>query len=366
MQGVEGQWNGQVILGGREVPLHPKSLLNLTIFNSIHQQLPSLQLAFKDDGARFVGGLGVKDGDKIEVILGDGGNSDTPSMTFNVQGDVKIKGTHSAEQIELSAVLDNVEWLRKIVTGATKGPSTAAIAKVAGMAGLSFEGDSTSDAMTWLPNNKPLAAYARHVMERGWASATSCMLLGVSDDGSLRYKDLDKIVSGGVAQNFGLNGIPVLQALVASKSDLYNNITGYGSTSTNFDAEGIFKELNKISMTLLSSNIAAGLNNVAAIGDLGGRIFSRALDIGNVHKKWSDALHQNQRIRAQFSHDVHVLIDRVSGVKLLDLAGLELASKADGSTMASQTGSYVVSGFVRLLAGNRYLEKVTLTTQSTN
>jgi hypothetical protein len=366
MQGVEGQWNGQVVIGGREVPLHPKSLLNLNIFNSIHQQLPSMQLAFKDDGAQFVGRLGVKDGDKIEVILGDGGSTDSPTMIFNVQGDVKIKGTHSAEQVELSAVLDHVEWLRKIVTGATKGPSTAAIAKVAGMAGLNFESHGTSDAMTWLPNNKPLASYARHVMERGWASATSCMLMGVSDDASLRYFDLDQIIGGGVSQNFGLNGIPVLQALVASKSDLYNNITGYGSTSTNFDAEGIFKELNKVGMRLLSSNVAAGLNNVSSIGALGGRIMSRALDIGNVHKKFFDAMHQNQRIRAQFSHDVHVLVDRVSGVKLLDLAGLELASKADGATMASQTGSYVVSGFVRLLAGNRYLEKVTLTSQSTN
>lgn len=364
MQGVEGQWHGQVIAGGREIPLHPKSLLQLIIFNTIHQHLPSMRVSFKDDGARFVANLGLRDGDRVEVILGDGGAGQTPTMHFNILGDLKIKGAHSAEQVEFSAVLDHVEWLRKIVTGAVQGPSGAAIQRVASMANLIAQIHPTGDIMTWLPNNKPLAAFARHVMDRGWASATSCMLMGVSDNSVLRYFNLDQLIGSGSSQEFGINGIPILQYLVASKSELYNNIAGYGSTSTNITIEGIFKELNKTGMRLLSNKLSAGARNIAAIGDLGGRIMARALDTGNVHEKWAEAQHQNVRIASQFAHDVHVLIDRVSGVQLLDMVDIALASKTDGSPLASQNGSYVVSSFVRMLAGNRYLEKITGTSQS--
>lgn len=366
MQGVEGQWNGELKIDGQEVPLHPKSLLQLLVFNTVHQNLPSLRVSFKDEGAQFVGKLGVRDGAQISLILGDGSGSQTPTMNFNVVGDVKIQGTHSAEVISISAILDNMEWLRKITTGAFKGSSGDAISKVAQQARLAVEKHATSDAMTWLSNNKPLAGFARHVMERGWASATSCMMMAVGDNAKLRYLDIDQVVSGGAAAEFGINGIPILQSLVSSKSNLYNNVAAYGATSTNFDPTGAFKELNKVDVRMLTNNFSFGDRNVGAIGDLGGRIMARALDVGNAHKKWSEALHQNQRIRTMYAHDVNILIDRISNSQLLDLVDVQLHSHGNTQLMAAQSGNYIVTGLTRMLGGNRYLEKLTVTSQGTN
>lgn len=365
MQGVEGQWNGQLLLNGKEVPLHMSSLVQLVEINSIHQHLPSLSVTFKDMDDHFLASLGIRDGSEVELTLGDGGFGQTPAMRFNTQGDLQIRGGFGGNTISFNAVLDNIQWLRQIVSGAVKGTSGDAISRVAAMAGLRPEIHPTSDLMVWLPNNKPLASYARHVMERGWASATSCMLLGVSDDMSVRYFDLDKLISSSASQIFGLDGLPILQYMVNSKSQLYNNVAGYGSTSTNLSPEGIFKELTKIDVTMLSENLAASARNIGLIGASGGRIEPRALDVGNVHKMWNEAMHQNRRIRSLYAHDVQILIDRVSGVKLLDMVDVVLPGY-DGGRLTMESGSYIVSAFTRMLSGNRYLEKLTLTAQSSN
>lgn len=366
MQGVSGQWNGNLEVNGKQLPLHPKSLLYLQVYNSIHQNLPSLRVGYKDEAARNIASLDIRDGTQVKLIMGDGGSGQVGPLNFTVMGDLRMKGNYGAEQVEFSAVLDNIKWLRSIVSGAVNGTSGDAISRVAGLAGLSTEITQTADKMVWLPNNKPLAAYARHVMERGWASATSCMMLGIQDSGLLRYVDLDRIISQSPIKQFGVGAHPVLQYQIASKSHIYNNVAAYGSTSTNHTPEGVFKELTKIGVRQLSNYMPASNRLIGEIGDAGGRIMSRALDVGNVHKKFYEAVHQNMRIRTMFAHDVHILTDKIANVNLFDMVGLELVSKATLSPLLSQTGDYMVTNLVRLFAGNRYLEKITLTSQSTN
>lgn len=365
MQGVEGQWNGSLSVNGQEVSLHQKSLASLYVINSIHQNLPTLKLGFKDDTAMSVAGLGIGDGTQMNLVLGDGTQNEM-GATFSVAGDLRIMGSHSAELVELTGILDHLPWMRQIVSGVVQGPSSAAIAKVASQAGLIPDVHSTSDTQIWLPNNKPLASFARHVQERGWASATSCMMLAVMDSSKCRYFDIDRVGSGSSSKLFGQDGHPVLKYQIDSKADLYNNSTGYGATSTNVTPEGIFKELGKIDVRMLGNKLSAGARSISALGALGGRIIPRALDIGNVHKMWNEAQHQNQRIRSLYSHDVHILSDKLSGVELLDLVDLNLLMHGNGQPLTTQNGSYIVTAYTRVLAANRYFEKITLTSQGTN
>jgi len=363
MQGVEGQWNGELKFDGRSISLHPRSLTKLFVINTIHQHLPSIQLGFKDDTAADVASMGLGDSSKLQLTLGDG-TSDEMSATFTLIGDLRIEGDYSAEHVDVSGVLDHLPWMRKIVSGHTEGTSSDAIAKVAGEAGLQFESHQTSDKQIWLPNNRPLASFARHVMERGWASASSCMMLAVSDSSTCRYFDVDQIQSSG--KLFGVDGHPILKFQINGKADVYNNSVGYGATSTNFKPDGEFNKFTKVAVKMLSSNLSAGAANIAAIGEAGGRILSRALDTGNVHEKWNEAQHQNQRIRSMYSHDVHILSDKLSGVELLDKVQLNLLTHGGGQPMASHNGEYIVSAYTRGLAANRYIEKITLTSQGTN
>lgn len=365
MQGVEGQWSGGMIIGGYEIPLNPSVLTSFNLFNSIHQSLPSLDVTFKDDGAHIINSLGIGDGTPVSITLGDGKNGDTGSMSFKVVGDPQSKPGYSTEIVSFSAVLDHLPYMRKIISGSTKGTSGDAIAMAASQAGLKTEIDSTNDSMVWLPNNKPLAAFVRHVAERGWASATSCMLTGVTDGSLLRYKDLDKIISGGASVEYGVNGIPVLQHVITSKSHVQNNIAGYGSTSTTLMGDGSFKELAKIGMRMIGNRAAAGAEMSASLGSLGGRIETRPLDAGNTHDKWAEAQHQNRRIKSNFAFDVNILIDVLTDEsKILNGSDLMLYSKATGGILTSVTGSYIITSKVRSLMNNRYFEKLTLTAQS--
>lgn len=366
MQGIEGQWNGEVKIGGIEIPLHKNSLTSFFIFNTIHQHLPSLSMSFKDEGANFIANLGITDGAPITVDIGDGGIGSSGPMNFRAMGDLRIQGTHSAEHVKMSAVLDNIAWMRKIVQGSVKGTSGDAINKVASEAGLTPQIHSTSDAQVWLPTNKTLASHALHIAERGWASATSCMAIAVQDSGLLRYFNLDEVASGGLSKSFGVNGIPVLQHEVSSKSTLYNNSAGYGATSTTFDITGKFKELNQIAMTQFSGNLPISGFIQNAIGQMGGRIMPRPINVGNVHTKWDEAIHQNRRIKDTYAHDVNILVDTFSGVNLLDKVYLQLAINTSGDPLVGLTGDYIVTAFTRVLTGTRYFEKIVLTNQSMN
>lgn len=366
MQGIEGQWNGDVSIGGYSVPLHRNSLTSFYLFNTIHQHLPSLRMSFKDEGAQLISKLGLKDGDAITVTVGDGVEGSANNMNFRIMGDTKIQGSHSAEHVQISAVLDNIPWMRKIAQGSVKGTSSNAISKFAGDAGLKTQVHQTNDFQVWLPTNRPLASHAQHIAERGWSSATSCMMISVQDSGLMRYFNVDEIMGGGSFQSFGLNGIPILQHEVSSKSTLYNNSAGYGATSTIFDITGKFKELNSIDLKQFSANLPVSGIISGMLGSLGGRIMPKPINVGNVHKMWDEAIHQNRRIKDTYAHDVNIMVDTFSGVSLLDKVNLQLPiSGSDGPSVAL-SGDYVVTAFTRVLTGTRYFEKIVLTNQSVN
>lgn len=361
-QGVAGQWMGNLAIGGQEMSMSPTNMPMLQVFNNIHQYLPSLKLQIKDNSTLLLEKIGLADGTKISLQLGDGKSTAmTPEMTFKVVGDPEAADTPMGEIFTISAVLDNVEWLRKVATGAFKGTSSNVVGELAKQAGLKFDGDSASDSMTWLTNNKTLAGMAHHVKERAWASSTSGFMLGVRDNATAVMKNVDTFM-GNAGTLFGVNGIPVIEKKIASKGAVNNNYVGYGATSIELNPKNSFMEFNKVATTLLNGRNSISSLMQQSVGDLGGRIMPQILNSGNVHEKFYEALHQNKRVLSTYSRDVELLVDVMSGVNILDSASLNLQSNSY-FMLNSLRGSYVVSSLNRVIQNNRYLEKLTVTSQ---
>lgn len=365
MQGVADAWSGNLSIGGKEWSMDPSSMPSLMIFNHVHQHLPSIKLTVHDTNAYILEKLGINDGSPIEVEVGDGRGGKTGTMKFKVVGQPDSKPASGGELVTLSGVLDNVAWLRKIAQGSFKGTSGNAIQQLAAQAGLTAIIDPSADAMTWLANNKPLAAMARHVASRAWASGTSGFVMGVRDTAQLIFRDVDKAIasSSGIRfTNTDANGCLVLEAQQLNKGKVLNNYAGYGATSIELNPEGIFNELNQISANLINNALSIGQEIVSAIGEVGGRVFPQVLNADNVHKKFYDAVHQNVRVLSTYSNDVQVLVDTVSQAGLLDAVDTSIMSNSYNQ-LTRLSGRFIVSSINRVIASNRYSEKLTLTSQ---
>jgi len=365
MEGVKGQWNMALSIGGRDYPANPTTVKELFWFESIHQNLPSLSLKIQDTDGSFTTISSAGDGVPIEITLGDGDFSGETTARFNIQGPPQI--THGAgyNEIKINAVLDVMPYMRKVATGLMEGSSSSVLAQLASQVGLSFEGDTTSDQMVWLPNNKTIAGFVRHVANHGWVSDGSCMVTAVTDQGKLLYKNIMAPQYSG--ETFGYGGQrTIVDWDATSNAMVTNHNRGYGSTSFGFDAEGVLKEIGKITFNMFSGFLGLSEANVNSLGDLGGRLDSLVRTAGNSHEKYAEAMHQNKRLRAMFSTDLNVLVAEHTDSQLLQ--GVH-ATPIDFTTLKPSptlTGPYILTSRTKSLVRSKYIERMTFTTSGTS
>lgn len=348
-------------IGGKDFPADTSNIKEIFWFESIHQNLPSLNMTLVDKTGTFTNIASAGDGVPIEITMGDGGISGETSAKFNIQGAPQISKGSGYNLVKINAVLDNVPYMRSIATGLMEGSSSTVLQQLAGRVGLQFDGDSTADDMVWLPNNKTIAGFVRHVANHGWVSEGSCMMAAVTDQAKLLYKN---IMSPRSAKDvFGLGGnIPIHDWSATSNGMLTNNNRGYGSTSFGFDIEGKVKELGKISFNMFSNFLPVSQANIDALGKLGGRLDNLIRTAGNTHEKYQEAAHQNQRIRALFSTDLNALVSQHTSAELLEAVNAIPQDWSTSKPSPSVTGQYILTARTKTLTRSRYEERCTLTT----
>ena len=362
MLGVSGQWNMELIIGGKPFPANPTTVKEFFWFENIHQNLPSLNMTIADVDGTFTTIAAAGDGVPIEVVLGDGDKSGQTAARFNIQGQPQIKHGAGYNEIKMNAVLDAVPFMRSIASGLMEGTSSTVIAQLASQVGLTFLGDSTSDAMVWLPSNKTIASYVRDVASRGWVGPGSCMVTAVTDQRELIYRNI--MQPNGGQESFGIGAaIPILSWEATSNAMLTNNNRGYGVTAIGFDEQGVVKELNKITFNMFSGFLPISQTNLGAIGQLGGRIDSIIRSAGNTHEKYEEAKHQNARLRDTFSTDLHIMTDMVSRSKLLDMVVAMPQDFTKKEINRVVAGPYLITARTRCLTRSKYTERLTLTSQ---
>lgn len=366
MFGVSGQWNAALAIGGKDYVINPTTVQELNWFETIHQNLPTLSLSLMDTDGTFATIAGAGDGVPIDLTLGDGGYSGETTSKFNIIGQPQLSHGSGYTLIKINAVLDALPYMRKIVAGHYKGSSSSVIGQIASQNGLTFDGDVTADEMTWLPNNKTLASFVRHVANHGWVGVGSCMIAAVTSDKKLVYRNIAQPQNSG--EHFGVNDgdTQMVDWSASSNSMVTNNNRGYGSTSFGFDEAGLVKELTKITFNMFSNFLPVSTANINSLGELGGRLDNLIRSAGNTHAKYDDAAHQNKRMRAIYSSDLNVVTAQVSKTELLKEV---TASPIDFTTLqpnVSLAGPYIVTARTRSLLRSKYVERVTLTTSGSS
>lgn len=365
MSGVSNQWNISLDFEGLSFPSTVKTVPVCNVIESVHQNLPSLQLKIHDSDGKYTRVLAGGDGTKIGLTLGDGGGGEQ-SSTWSVQGDPTIQHGVGYNMVTVKAVLDKVAYMRKIACGLYEGNSSSVLRKIAGEVGLSFDGGAASDKQVWLPNNKTLAGFAKHVVAHAYGGSSSVFMHSVTESGSLKFKDLTTLLGGGKTAGVGQQ-LEMLTYEIQSLGAVGNHNRAAGSTTAGFKADGVLDELNKIPSLKFSNfgSFSSGFQD--AIGDLGGKLDHAIRDAGNTHEMFYQARHQNSRLRNTFSLDLVAMFDKFTGYELLDPAELYPQSfihKEDINEAFS--GNYIVSAKTRSLRPTQYIEKVTFTSQGAN
>lgn len=363
---LQDHFEGGLTIDGLDLFVSKDAFEEIAVRSSIHRDLPTISIKFDDKGTEAIGYLGTADGKLAQVYMNDGHNGKAYTGSFRLIGGNQAWLSPHGMNAHYSGVLDNPSWMRQVTDRHIQGTSADAISQLAGLAGLQPRVDATADRMTWLPNRRPLAQYARFVAERGWAGATSCMLLAVTEHGQVLYRNLETIMSGqGRLFDHKGKGVMVHQLEVASKAGVYNSSAAYGSTSISQQLSGQLQELNRVSVGQFAPIMSFSSLLAQAVGRYGGRVAHYPIDAGNVHQNYAQARHQNRRIKSTFSNDVHVLTDTASGVNLLDKVRYEAVDPMTMRDLPVFTGEYIVTSIVRMIRYGRYWEKLTFTNQGT-
>lgn len=361
--GVSGKWTAGLAIDGQPILVSPDVVKKIVVRSSVHRKLPSVAIDILDYDYDLTKRVGVRDGQRIDVHLGDGTGKGYNGV-FRIVGDPHTKDMQQGVYISIHGMLDALPWVRQVSTKHFKGTSAGLMALLGTQAGLAVEADPTSDFMTWLPNRKPLVRYAHHMALRGYAGATSCMVLGVTETGVLRYKNVERIMrSAHGGPILGVGGLPILEWTAASKGATYNQSAAYGSTLMKHTLDGVISMLSSVDVAQFSGSF--GFSNImaAAAGALGTRVENTPIDSGNTHKMYYDAKNQNRRIKATYSNDIHILLRDFTGYTILDGAPFRPLDKLTGGVLDRYAGDFIVTSKVMAYQGDAYSEILTLTNQ---
>lgn len=369
---LDGFINLAMTASGYEVPLATDTSLEISIIQSVNNLTPVMQAKIVDTAGLHARFNAFADGAPIEVSIGPGltATGINKFIRFNMP---KVQNNRGADIITFSAQIPQASSLRNLQQKAySQMPSSAAIAAIAGRIGLPLISDVTSDVMTWLPNNRPIGQWLRHVADHGWASAQSAMHLtsGGRGDGnwSLLYKDvmqaaqsspMARIVTDGYQ---GSNDITSWGTLWRSHSGTLNSMLGYNGIVQQVNIQGLTKQFQNVAARLstASFNMSSAVKGIVA--DLP-RIFLPR-DNGNVHKNYAQAEHQNDRLKATFTSFLTVITPDYTNLQVLD--PVEAVVYINDQVNATQTGKYVVHSRTQHTSGNMYRELLVLASQGVN
>jgi hypothetical protein len=228
---------------------------------------------------------------------------------------------------------------------------------------------TTNDKMNWLPGRKTWNGYAEMICKHGHVNDTSALHIGVDQSRNLHYKDVTQLFStdqvkkvfyyGQAPQKGQAPLMAVEQYKANNHSGLLNNLAGYGlRISQSNITTGLMQKFTNVKALKINNLVDI---NKAVLGQIGtrGRIDLTRLFTGNTHPNMMLASHQNQRIKATYSQEVHVLVSQASGVNLFDM--VQFSAITSQSADDSVSGLYCVTAISKAIKNRRYKEKIQLT-----
>lgn len=360
--------------GGKQLLLGPGNIRSLSIIESKNSLLPECQLIFEDMEDVVAKAL-MGDGAKVKVMLApDSQRGDlVAEHTFRIFSTPGVGNTMIGKSVMLTGVADNPAYWRNLATKAYEGNSSDVISKVAREFGFQVDVDATSDKMTWLPKNIPIAQWLRDVSEHGYRGGESFMKMVVTDIAGkfgIRYKDVSKQMKESPAETLSSLGlhktgdVPILFHQIISESGFNNNVFGYNSQTGQQKLSGEFESPKDVVVALATKALEMN-SSVKKLVELGFRDWLPP-ETGNTFNKYAEARNQNRRLSSTFSVIMSAVVTDYTRVSLLDPVNVRIPTVQGDKVDETYSGKYLVTGRTRHIQGKFYRERLTLESQGVN
>lgn len=352
---------------GTELPLEMNTIDYLHIVESRRLLLPQLTFQFTD-ATKFLTRKNLTgDGTLIEIILEvQKVRKVFKFRLFTCVDWIDGGSTHYRITGYWAAPLYWAQTLTKTYSGST----SAVLTKLATECGLTVDAVATNDSQAWIPMNKTYGKFAQDIAEHGYVNDQSCMVMGITSQGVLKYRNLAEFNTFEVKGTY-YSGIvspsqdPITDFKVLGKAGFSNSTGGYKSTlkevstvsttaTQDYDKLSVVKNSQKLSM---NDNIRGKITQ--------GKVEFAPINAGNVHDKYNRAVYQNKRGTSLFGFGLAVLTPKPVLAELFDCVVCSI-SKPGLDTVSQYSGKYLISSRVIYLQGINYFEKMELVRHGTN
>lgn len=360
---LKGRLSLKLFFNGDEFPFERANSLDfLHVSSSTRIALPMLHLRLIDSVEFFSNSSYLADGTVITIVVQQGDSPLTRTMKFRLNSFKKpLIGQGSG--YEFDAYLDHPIYWAGSQVNAIQGNSSSVLKQIATLCGLKFEGDSTSDSMSWIPRNRPYHEWARSISERGYKSEMGCMQLAVNSSSVMRYVDLQaetKPKAGLVfpAPKPGFFLITDFQPAAATGS--INTQSVYGEQRLTQSTENASQRAyDTVKFRRMSDDGKAMINAGVKTAVSKARVRYAPISFGNQHEFYEQALYQNRRLSNAFSSRVDALSPEMTNLGVLDKVEVTLDFDQSSSPKIFN-GNYFVTSHVIYVQGNNYYEKFEL------
>jgi hypothetical protein len=357
-----------VYFGKAEFPLSTANrITELHIIESVQLYVPQLNLSLVDT-SKFLEKLGLQDGIPITISITNKGTT-LQTLSFRLFS-FSAKKENYAMKYKITAYLDLPVYWNGLATKTFRGTSSDALSALASECGLSYIGAITSDSQLWTPGCSKNCEYAKYIAERGYASETSCMVLGVTMLKGMIYANImdlaDPIITLRALNTNSDDECLVSSYKVSAASGMNVSNGGYYMTrvkqSVVADAH-----TDKIESVTVKQNVSSPSINSVVRGMFNKQIITYApIDCGNVSKHFEDAVYQNKRLKGLYTVNAEFICVGITPLTLCVPFNF-YAVDSEGKPDEKDSGIYVTTARILYIDdSSRYYEKILASRIGTN
>lgn len=297
-----------VSIDGQDYPMEKNGFQKLVLVSNKRMSTATCELTFSDLTDRINKEITLADGVSLVIKLGRS-IDDYDVYKYRVYN-YKRDPARTTPQYTVLGYFDAPKWFLQAWKKPIEACSSKALEDIASACGLKPDVDPTNDDMLWLPGNERTCMFARSIAERGYLDDQSCMAIGMTLDGTFKYKNLTTLPATG--PTFTPGHVPGTANVIDNR---YLVSSGYGNSIGGYKhlvRPQLIREFkDKIDQLDVKRKTQTLQLNKEVRGMLQkGRIDFGDIDAGNVHKNWDKARYQNLRTAMIYSMGVELMIDQ--------------------------------------------------------
>lgn len=361
-----------ILIDGAEIPVERMGFDPLQMHSNVMFAQPMARIMLADIYGYFEKNP-LADGSKVDIYVGrSDSKSDAYLYRFRVFKFRKYKNG-KINNFDIFLTFNCPRYFNENSRGSITGSSTQVLQQISTLIGVNFVGDQTSDAQTWLSAGQKRCEFAKEVALHGYATDQSCMVLGLTLLGQLRYKDLSAInittTKNVFVQGSGdaKNSFRILGRKEVSKAGFFNNLVGYKMETVEQNPTDVTNHSSV--KVVMGSAPTLQINKVLNDRLEGSRVVMTPIDSGNTHPNYYKAEHQNTRIKATYAMGMQVVTDQVTGLDLFDPVKYIVYDNATSEIKVDEavSGGYIIiAKTIFATKSGKYYEKFELARQGYN